>query len=242
MSKVQNEVLEIGDEKTQAEKAYRLVREEIVSGALAPELKLKIDFLRERYDIGAGPLREALARLSGEYLVSLLGQRGFVVAPMSVSDAQEIGHLRKIFEADALSLSIPKGDRLWEERIITSYHRLERLELSDKQGADRLKEWEKLNNDFHEALVSACPSTWVLRLREMMFRHHERYRRLSRIKTVSTRDIHLEHRALLDAALDRDVERAIDIIRSHIERTTNAVTDALERMGSARPSSAAMAG
>lgn len=221
---------EAGDDKTQAEKAYRLVREDIVSGTLAPELKLKIDFLRDRYDIGAGPLREALARLSGEYLVTLTGQRGFVVAPMSVSDAREIGHLRKIFEADALSQSIPKGDRQWEERVITTYHRLERLELAEKQGADRLEEWETLNNGFHEALVSACPSAWMLRMREMMFRHHERYRRLSRIKTVFTRDIHLEHRALLDAALDRDVNRAIDVIRGHIERTTNAVTEALERM------------
>lgn len=230
MSKAQQDVLETGDEKTQAEKAYRLVREDIVSGALAPEMKLKIDFLRERYDIGAGPLREALARLSGEHLVTLLGQRGFVVAPMSASDAREIGHLRKIFEVDALSQSIPIGNRQWEERVITTYHRLERLELSDKQGSDRLDEWERLNNDFHEALVAACPSIWVLRMREMMFRHHERYRRLSRLKTVLTRDIHLEHRALLDAALDRDVERAIDIIRSHIERTTNAVANALERM------------
>lgn len=216
-------------EKTQAEKAYRMLREDIVSGALAPGLKLKIDMLRERYDIGAGPLREALARLSGEYLVTLLGQRGFVVAPMSVSDAREIGHLRKIFEADALSQSIPKGDRTWEERVITTYHRLERLELSDKQGADRLEEWERLNDDFHEALVAACPSIWVLRMREMTFRHHERYRRLSRIKTVFTRDIHLEHRALLDAALDRNADRAMEVIHSHIERTTNAVAHALER-------------
>ena len=230
MSKTQQDILEAGDEKTQAEKAYRLVREDIITGALAPDMKLKIDFLRDRYDIGAGPLREALARLAGEHLATLVGQRGFVVAPMSVSDAREIGHLRKIFEADALSQSIPAGDRQWEERVITTYHRLERIELSDKQGADRLKEWERLNNDFHEALVSACPSVWVLRMREMMFRHHERYRRLSRIKTLFTRDIHLEHRALLDAALDRDVERAIDVIRSHIERTTNAVTEALERI------------
>ncbi len=89
MSKSQQDVLEAGDEKTQAEKAYRLMREDIVSGALAPDLKLKIDFLRDRYDIGAGPLREALARLSGEHLVTLLGQRGFVVAPMSVADARK---------------------------------------------------------------------------------------------------------------------------------------------------------
>ncbi|EKF40014.1 GntR family transcriptional regulator [Nitratireductor indicus] len=214
-------------EKTQAEKAYRMLREDIVSGALAPGLKLKIDMLRERYDIGAGPLREALARLSGEHLVTLLGQRGFLVAPMSVEDAREIGHLRKLLEADALAQSIPAGDLAWEEKVITTWHRLERVERADRQGLERMPEWERLNQDFHDALVAACPSAWLLRMRAMMFRHHERYRRLSRQKTVLTRDIHLEHRALLDAALDRNVEQAITVIRSHIEHTTNAVVAAL---------------
>ncbi|WP_371998814.1 FCD domain-containing protein (plasmid) [Tistrella mobilis] len=217
------------EDKTQAERAYRLMREDIVTGALPPDLKLKIEMLRDRYQIGAGPLREALARLSGEYLVQMQGQRGFVVAPMSATDAREIGHLRKIFEADALAQSIPAGDVAWEERVITTYHRLERVELADRQGVEQMSEWERLNHDFHEALVSACASTWLLRMRAMMFRHHERYRRLSRAKTVMTRDIHLEHRALLDAALDRNVDRATEVIRRHIEHTTSAVVAALAR-------------
>jgi len=215
-------------EKTHAERAYRLLREDVVSGALPPGMKLKIEMLRDRYGIGAGPLREALARLSGDHLVTLLGQRGFVVAAMSVEDAREIGGLRKLLEAEALSQSIPAGDRAWEERVITTYHRLERLELSANQGVDHLAEWESLNQAFHEALVSGCRSVWHLRMRDMMFKHHERYRRLSRVKTVLTRDIHLEHRALLDSALERDVDRAVEVIRSHVQHTTNAVVAAIE--------------
>jgi len=82
-------------DKTLAEKAYRLLREDIVAGRLAPGLKLKIEMLRDRYGLGAGPLREALARLSGDHLVTLLGQRGCIVAPLSAQDAREIGELRK---------------------------------------------------------------------------------------------------------------------------------------------------
>ncbi len=219
---------QVSSDKTQSEKAYRLMREEIISGALPPDLKLKIEFLRDRYQIGAGPLREALSRLSGDYLVVLTGQRGFVVAPLSLADAQEVGRMRKTFETEALAASIPAGDNAWEERIITTYHRLERCERNKTQGTDKIVTWEKLNHDFHEALVSACDSVWLLRLRAMMFRHHERYRRLSRIKTVTTRDIHIEHKQMLDAALDRDVERAVELMRTHIQRTTGAVSAALE--------------
>lgn len=219
-----------GPETTLSGRGYRLLREDILSGALRPGLKLKIDMLRERYQIGAGPLREALSRLSGDHLVTLMGQRGFIVAHMSVRDAREIGDMRKLLEAEGLARSIPQGDRAWEDRVITSYHRLERLECSADQGLRHMPEWDVLNGAFHEALVSAADSEWLARLRSMMFRHHERYRRLSRIRTASTRDIHLEHRALMDAALERDVSRAVEIIRVHVQRTTDAVITAIDNM------------
>nr|WP_325248147.1 FCD domain-containing protein [Amylibacter sp.] len=219
-----------GPAKTTAERAYRLLREDIVSGALAPGQKLKIEMLRSRYDIGSGPLREAMSRLAGDHLVEILGQRGFLVAPFTAQDAREIGDLRKMVEAEALGQSIPIGDGAWEERVITTFHRLERQETGPAQGVEALSEWERLNHAFHEALVAACPSVWLLRTRDSMFKHHERYRRLSRVRTVLTRDIHTEHRELLDAALDKDVEMAQRVIRLHIESTTQAVIQAIENL------------
>ncbi|MBK0329676.1 FCD domain-containing protein [Rhodobacteraceae bacterium F11138] len=223
-------------EKTTAERAYRLLREDIVSGALAPGQKLKIEMLRRRYEIGSGPLREAMSRLSGAHLVTIHGQRGFVVADFTAQDAREIGDLRKLVEAEALSLSIPCGDVAWEERVITTFHRLERLETGPRQGVQTLAEWEQLNHAFHEALVAACPSVWLLRTRASMFKHHERYRRLSRVRTVLTRDIHSEHRALMEAALDKDIEKSQQVIRTHIESTTQAVIHAIEALEDQTPS------
>lgn len=222
MNKHLNPTLET-PEKTLAETAYRRLREDIVSGVLEPGSKLKIDMLRTRYALGAGPLREALARLLGEHLVAQMGQRGFIVAPMSASDATEIGQLRLTLETDALRQSIPNGDAEWENALILAYHRLEQQELGINQGADQLDQWEDLNRQFHDALVAACPSIWLLRLRQTMFHHHERYRRLSRKKTVLTRDIHREHKALFDAALARDTDRSVAIIRAHIQRTTEVI-------------------
>jgi DNA-binding GntR family transcriptional regulator len=219
-------------EKTTAERAYRLLREDIVSGALAPGQKLKVEMLRARYEIGSGPLREAMSRLAGDHLVEILGQRGFVVADFTAQDAREIGDLRKLVEAEALALSIPQGDTAWEERVITTFHRLERLETGPEQGIEALAEWERLNRAFHEALVAACPSVWLLRTRASMFKHHERYRRLSRVRTVLTRDIHGEHRGLMEAALDKDVDKSQRIIRTHIESTTQAVVLAIENLES----------
>ncbi|WBU59935.1 GntR family transcriptional regulator [Paracoccus albus] len=218
-------------EKTLSERAYRVIREDIVSGKLAPSQKLKIDMLRQRYSLNASPLREALSRLAGDNLVEVLGQRGFAVAPIYPRDAEEIGDLRKMLEAEALARSIPRGDSAWEERLITAYHRLSRYEVGHDQGIDELAAWELRNFEFHEATVAACDSLWLLRVREQLFRQHERYRRFSRIMSVATRAIHDEHEALFEACIARNVTLAQDVIASHIQRTTDAVTSALKENG-----------
>lgn len=218
-------------EKTNSEKAYRLLREEIVAGELPAGLKLKIEMLRQRYDLGAGPLREALARLSSDHLVVLEGQRGFAVAPMSIQDANDIGAMRKMLEVEALRMSFMQGDDDWEAGVVATFHALERNEQRSEEAAEPdFKEWERRNRLFHEALVAACNSSWLLRMRNQMFEQHERYRRLSRVKSLGSRDVSKEHKQLLDTAIDRDIERAVTVINLHIQRTSDIVADALNRM------------
>lgn len=207
-----------------------LLRTDIIDGALMPGLKLKLDMLRERYDIGAAPLREALSRLAGEGLVLAQEQRGFVVSGMSVEEANDIGELRLLLEIEALRSSLRLGDDSWQSRVITAYHWLERVERAQHASDTVLDELERRNFDFHEALVSACDRRWTLHLRGIVFRQHERYRRLSRIHSAKTRQVHEEHRALLDAAMERNEEMVVEVITAHIRRTTKAVGEALLRL------------
>ncbi len=54
----------------------------VVSGTLAPNMRLRIANLRDTYGIGSTPLREALSRLVSDGFVVSLERRGFMVAPM----------------------------------------------------------------------------------------------------------------------------------------------------------------
>lgn len=48
--------------RTGGVRAYLLMREEIMSGAHSPGQKLRIEMLKDRYDMSVGPLREAMSR------------------------------------------------------------------------------------------------------------------------------------------------------------------------------------
>ena len=53
---------------TTATTVYDRIRDDILSGSLAPSLKLRIEFVCERYATGASPVREAINRLSQDGL------------------------------------------------------------------------------------------------------------------------------------------------------------------------------
>ncbi|MDD3443993.1 MAG: GntR family transcriptional regulator [Zavarzinia sp.] len=85
--------------KTLAELAYRRIRDLIIAGDLAPDEKLRIEYLRRALDIGASPLREALSRLSSHGIVEMEGQRGFRVASVSLPALWDITETRLLLEA-----------------------------------------------------------------------------------------------------------------------------------------------
>lgn len=214
--------------KTIADQTYHQLRWDIVSGALEPGTKLAMDMLTKRYGVGMSPLREALVRLTGDALVHAEGQRGFWVTHVTLDELEDTMKTRTLIEAEALVRSIELGDAAWEARVRDSYATLSAFEEHlDDGGEAMFAQWERANRLFHEALVSACGSPWLIRIRRMLHQHSERYRLISLSHMTPERDVHDEHEAIKDAALGRKALRASRLIEVHLDRTTDTVRDAL---------------
>lgn len=202
------------------EGAYEAIRHDILTGALAPGLKLRFEMLRERYGVGASTLREALTRLVGEALVTSEEQRGFRVAEISLDDFADLTSARKLVEVEALRQSIIFGDDAWEGALVGAFHRLSKVEEKLGEGSAELRdEFEARNREFHLALIAACPSRWVKHMHGILFQQSERYRRISLAARFEARDVHAEHKAILDAALARNVDLACRLEAEHIDKT-----------------------
>jgi len=79
---------------TVTEDAYHRIRSDIITGQLAPGKVLRSDWMREQYDIGISPLREALTRLTSERLIIAESQRGFRVAPIDIGEVRDVPETR----------------------------------------------------------------------------------------------------------------------------------------------------
>lgn len=199
---------------------YDALRDEVLSGRILPGEKIPIADTAGRYGVSLSAVREALSRLVADGLVHAHDQRGFRASPVSVADLRDVVRVRSEIEFLALDDAIAHGDTGWESRIVAAHHMLAKTPVYPSDAAGRVSDlWMERHKAFHQALLSACTSPWLLRISAMLFDQTERYRRLLGYIAASGRGVDDEHRALMDAFLARDAAKAKALMASHFEAT-----------------------
>ena len=218
--------------------AYERLRADVLSGRLAPGQKLGIESLRDQYDTGATPVREALNRLAAEGWVLHLEQRGFAVAPVSEDALRELAQTRVWVETLALRKSMErKKNSAWEEGVVLALHRLSKMPRSlSTVRYDENPEWEKLHCAFHRALVSNCGSRWLIGFCGQLYDQAYRYRQLAVKTAYKSRDELAEHRAIVDAVVAGEADDACAALEAHFTKTARIILDGGARVGTATKS------
>lgn len=192
------------------------LRHDIIFGVLPPGRKLRLERLRDDYNVSVTSLREVLARLVAEGLIAFEAQKGFEVAPISAEDLREISEMRILLECHAVIQSFAAGDLEWEAQVVGAHHKLARMEERMLAGdTDVTEAWKRYDREFHVALISACGSPELLAAHQRIFDRFLRYQLLLVMfrGTVAAK----EHHDLLEAAMNRDVATAQAILTRHIE-------------------------
>jgi len=214
----------LSDPKNLSEQAHERIRRDILNGELFPGDKLQIEAVSDRYGIGIAPVREALNRLSSEGLVERKSQRGFFVTEISMTSLEELVKTRIWLETLALRESIQNSTEAWEEQLVIAYHRLARTNrrMPPEAGRELSEEWELRHREFHMLLLDRCGSGWLLGFCSTMMDQAVRYRSLSmniHPSMLRREGAAAEHEALLNAALDKDADRASLLLADHYTAT-----------------------
>ncbi len=213
-----------GGAGTLASVVYDQLRRDIIAGVLKPEEKLRIDTLKEMYQTGSTPIREALNRLTAEGLVVQYDQKGFQVPPVSLEDLKDLTRARALMYNVMLREAITQGDLVWEEGIVLAFHRLSRTpEYVDEKKRALNPQWSDRHREFHRALIVACNSRWLLKFIDTLLDHADRYQFLSLVTGALDRQVVLdEHRELMESAINRDAERATRLVNENFSHTMEA--------------------
>lgn len=220
--------VELDTGETLAQAAYRTLRIDIIRGLRTPGERLRIEKLKTIYNVGPTPLREALQMLAADQLVVSEGNRGFTVAELDLREFDDLNLARTAIEMSALRLSIAAGDDRWEAGVVAASYLMKKEDVALAKSRGQVTDgWETANSAFHTAMVAACGSRWLLRLRRGLHDQCERYRRASIFRERGERDLTAEHQAISDAVLARDTDQACALTERHFALTASSLSDAI---------------
>jgi DNA-binding GntR family transcriptional regulator len=133
------------------DKAYRAIREGIVSGTYRPGAHLTAQDLATGTGMSRTPVREAMRRLHAEGLITVIPHRGAFVAHMDDRDITKIYDLRVALEgyaAEAAAAEAQDADIAELDRLARAMAAL--VEAGKPQAID---DFAQLNDAFHKLIV-----------------------------------------------------------------------------------------
>ncbi|WP_123193552.1 GntR family transcriptional regulator [Pannonibacter phragmitetus] len=216
------------------EDAYNALRSAILECTLPPDAPLTVSLLKERFGFGWTPLREALSRLEAERLVVLMPNRGYRVCGVSAESLRDLQDARLAIEPRLFIRSIAEGGEEWEGRVVAAHHQLASTPVPVPHAArDAIHLWERRHDAFHAALLSGTQAPWLQLFASQVndqLRRHQRHMLSSpdvrarmdddpqgRLRETYEKTLGLgPHTELMQAALDRDADRASRLLTDHI--------------------------
>lgn len=205
--------------KTMGEEAFELLRGAILSGALAPGERLRIEDLCRVSGMSRMPIREALANLHRSGLVETRPRRIARVVALSRADLKDVYDARLILEGSAIAAAAIE----FEDEDIASAHRwLDRLR--GKLGEGDQVFTLKAHAAFHLALYRAVCSRWLMRLLQPLWWSSERYLQAYAGSTSALLEAEMdEHERLLAACQAGESDLAATVLWNHLVRAANLV-------------------
>ncbi|WP_461638986.1 GntR family transcriptional regulator [Leucobacter sp. BZR 635] len=210
-----------GDAKTMSSHVYQLISTDIMNGHWKPGTRLRPAELSEVYGASTTVVREVLVRLAAERITVSQPAKGFSVPALTVDEIKDLTLVRTHNDSLALRLAIERGDIGWETEIVTKHHILARTARRSEDDPLHIRnEWSAAHSDFHAALVAGSGVAMLIDLSRTLFDSTELYRRWSAPTPAALkRDVPHEHELIMDAALDRNADLAVELLSAHYNQS-----------------------
>lgn len=192
------------------------IREMIVAGSLGDGNRINEVHLAEELGVSRTPLREGLGRLVAESVVTTEPRRGFFVAPLTLSEFEQVYDVRPLLDPEALRFAgIPS---------LASLDRLEKLNrklLSAKTPSTAIE----IDNAWHMELLAACPNRVLIQLIQQIIVRTRRYEHALFRETKNVWVAGNEHDLIIAALRDNDLNTACAMLKRNMQSGKEPVVE-----------------
>lgn len=139
-----------------SEDAYEQLEELIVTMELAPGTLVTEQELAQRVGLGRTPVREAVLRLSAEYLIEIMPRRGLRIAPIDIRQQLRLVETRRALEMLVASQAAERASR--QDRA--AFRSLAKAFRND--GRKSYRRFLKIDQKFNRAVAAACDNEFAV--------------------------------------------------------------------------------
>ena len=196
-------------------RVFSQLRNDILNGKYQPGDSLIELKLCDELGVSRTPVREALKQLELEGLVRVIPHKGVIVTGISSQDIEDIYTIRMLIEGLAAR---------WATEKITDE------ELAELKEAVELEEFYTNKNDvnhmlkfdskFHEIIFKASKSKPLMHTLSTFHHYVQKARNISLGSPGRAREALEEHKAILQAIIDKDPDRAEKLTTQHVKNAS----------------------
>lgn len=190
--------------------AIAILREQVLSGALAPGARLTEMDLSARLQIARATVRIALHHLAQEGLIVQIPYTGWLVSDLTPSDAWELHTLRASLEALAARLAASRAGELGRRNLQSAMARLAKACASGS-----LPERAAADFALHETIVQCSGHRRLAEQYRIVGQQVRMYIASSDALVAREKDLIDQHQPIVDAILAGDAERAASLAEQH---------------------------
>lgn len=206
--------LVIKDSESIRRKVYNHLREQILSGQVAPRQRLIETKIAQEIGTSRTPVREALHNLEVEGLIESIPRVGYRVKFLNPTEVEEICAIRATIEEMAAAWAMDKA----HQKLVAELKK--NIAQSEKViSAGTVKAFVELDAQFHETIARLSGSPRLLELAQTLRRHMLRYR----VESIYTADNVLRavdgHKGILQAIEKADRSGVGQAIIAHLEQS-----------------------
>lgn len=206
-----------------SEIAYKRIKDAILKHEIIPGQRLSHEELVLRLKISQTPIREALSRLAQEGYVTRLTNRGYRVSEMTVAEVAELFDLRHALESHCLSEAIRKITPDGISALSENIRLYKKAIAADAPLIDRYL----INKKFHMIVAQIAGNRSISRILDDAC---EKLVLKRRIEGVSHGGfvISREHSEVLKAIKRKDMKKAQEIMRIHLDGIKETLLNQIE--------------
>ncbi|HUW64970.1 MAG TPA: GntR family transcriptional regulator [Spirochaetia bacterium] len=225
MSEQRLEPIQLDNYKPLREIVFESLREAIIGGRLKPGERLMEAQLAEELGVSRTPVREAIRKLELEGFVAMLPRKGAYVSGISLKDIVDVFEIRAALEALAAGLA---AERITEEELDQMERYL--LKASEASDEDNLSAFVAVDTGFHELIYKASRNQRLFQIVTLLQEQVQRFRTVSLSQPGRFKDAIEEHRQIIEAISERNVELAQSLAKEHIENAEQSMLQSLKEV------------